>query len=87
MRLNSKKSKEMVISFLHNQPSLCHLVIGDQPVERMTSHKIIGIVFQQDLKWLSHVDSMIKKASKRLHILRVLVECRRLIFLTFTLLL
>jgi hypothetical protein len=72
MRLNPKKSKELVISFLHNQSPLCPLVISDQPVERVTSYKMLGIVFQQDLKWHSHVDSMVKKASKRLHILRVL---------------
>ena len=44
---------------------------GNQ-IERVGSHKLLGVVIQDDFKWSNHIDKITKKGSKRLHILRVL---------------
>ena len=72
MKLNAKKCKEMRICFLKDPIELPHLKIDDQQLELVTSHKVLGLVIQNNLKWNNHIESIFTKASKRLHILRVL---------------
>ena len=38
----------------------------------MRSHKVLGLVIQNDLKWNDHIESVVSKASKRLYIIRTL---------------
>ena len=57
--------------FFKKKPQLSPLTIDDQPLEVVTSHKVLGIIIQNDLKWNEHIASVVAKASKRLHILRV----------------
>ena len=72
MKLNAKKCKEMRICFLKDPIEFPHLKINDQQLELVTSHKVLGLVIQNNLKWNSHIESIVTKASKHLHILRVL---------------
>ena len=72
MRLNSKKCKELRLCFFKEKSQLAPLTIDDEPLEVVTSHKVLGLIIQIDLKWNEHIASVVAKASKRLHILRVL---------------
>ncbi|CAB4023173.1 Hypothetical predicted protein [Paramuricea clavata] len=72
MKLNAKKCKEMQICFFRNKPELPHLCVEDQILECVSSHKVLGLIIQDDLKWNQHFSMIVTKASKRLHILRVL---------------
>ncbi|CAB4010558.1 Hypothetical predicted protein [Paramuricea clavata] len=72
MKLNTKKCKEMQICFFRNKPELPHLCVEDQILECVSSHKVLGLIIQDDLKWNEHISMIVTKASKRLHILRVL---------------
>ncbi|XP_068697663.1 uncharacterized protein [Montipora foliosa] len=72
MRLNAKKCKELRLCFFKEKPQLSPLTTDDQPLEVVTSHKVLGLIIQNDLKWNQHIASVVAKASKRLHILRVL---------------
>ena len=72
MRLNAKKCKELRLCFFKEKPQLSPLTTDDQPLEVVTSHKVLGLIIQNDLKWNEHIASVVAKASKRLHILRVL---------------
>ena len=38
----------------------------------MDAHKVLGVTIQSNLKWDLHIDDVVAKASKRLHIPRVL---------------
>ena len=68
MKLNPKKSKEMHIIFHHDNPQLSSLLIGEQIVETVQYHKVLGLTIQSNLKW-----KLIKtKASKCLYIIRIL---------------
>ena len=41
-------------------------------LERVESYKLLGLTMQNNLKWDLHVSEIVTKASKRIHILRVL---------------
>ena len=62
----------MRICFLKEPIELPQLKIDNQQLELVTSHKVLGLVIQNNLKWNNHIESIVPKASKRLHILRVL---------------
>ena len=62
----------MLICFLKDPIEFPHLKNDDQQLELVTSYKVLGLVIQNNLKWNNHIESIVAKASKRLHILRVL---------------
>ncbi|CAB4013614.1 Hypothetical predicted protein, partial [Paramuricea clavata] len=51
MKLNAKKCKEMQICFFRNKPELPHLCVEDQILECVSSHKVLGLIIQDDPKW------------------------------------
>ena len=70
--------KEFGVSFLHD-PLVTPLVnVNGIPIEVVRNHKVLGI-YIHDLKWDVHVDSISKKAAKRLYIriLKYIVLGRR----------
>ena len=89
MKLNPKKTKEMCISFQHDNLDLSPLLIGEQIIETVQSHKVLGPTIQSNLKWNDHINSIVTKASKRLYIIRILrrngVPVEDLIEIYFTL--
>ena len=73
MKLNCKKCKEMVISFLQ------YRLLQDNPiyvdgalVESVSSFKRLGVMMRSDLSWCDQVDYVIKKTNYRLYALRQL---------------
>ena len=48
------------------------LLINDKPLDCVSSFKVLGVVINDQLKWQDNIDMIVKKASKRLYILRVL---------------
>ena len=72
MKLNAKKCKEMRICLLKDPIEFPYLKIDDHQLELVTSHKVLGLLIQNNGKWNNHIDSIVTKASMRLHILRVL---------------
>ena len=72
MKLNPKKCKEMHVCFLKERPILERLNLRGHPLEIVSHHKVLGFVIQDNLKWNGHIAMIVKKASKRFHILRVL---------------
>ena len=77
MTLNPTKCKEMHINFLRNSNCLINpIIIGSNVIKSVNTHKILGVIMDNDLKWNSHVDYIIKKACKKLYSLRVLRRAR-----------
>ena len=72
MILNPKKCKELRICFLKRSVELQPLEISGCELEIVQSHKALGLTIQNNLKWDEHIRSIIAKASKRFHILRIL---------------
>ena len=62
----------MRLCFQKEPINLPHLEIDGQQLELVTSHKVLGLVIQNNLKWNNHIEYIVTKASKRLQILRLL---------------
>ena len=72
MKINSKKSKEMIISFSHDvnfKKYVPNIIIEGNPVEVVKHAKLLGVILSDDLSWNMHVDSIVKKAAKRVYML------------------
>ena len=70
MSLNPKRCKENIV---HSRSfGFTQAVISDMSIEILRSHKLLGTYIQDDFKWGTHVDMIVKKASKPLHIIRSL---------------
>ena len=56
------------------RPDLAPLTINGVPLEKVSSHKILGLIIfiADNIKWNDNIDDIVCKASKRLHIIRVL---------------
>ena len=75
MILNRKKCKELIICFLKRTVKLQPFVIAKCELKTVQSYKALGLTIQSSLKWNEHTQSIIVKASKRFHILRILRRC------------
>ena len=70
IKINSKKSKEMIICFTHDvnfKKSVPNIIIEGNPVEVVKHAKLLGVILSDDLTWNMHVDSIVKKAAKRVY--------------------
>jgi hypothetical protein len=70
MIINSKKTKELVISFKKTPPVVPTISVKGQQIERVTETKLLGLRITSDLRWDSHIDYIYKKASSRLYFLK-----------------
>ena len=55
MNLNPKKCKELVIGSLRIRPDLGPLCVNERPLERVSSHKVLGFTISDTLRWNEHV--------------------------------
>ena len=67
MTINPNKTKDLWICFNTAIPEPEPLVTGtgNEVVERVKSHKLLGVWYQNSLKWNCHVENIVKKANKR----------------------
>ncbi|KAK3538473.1 hypothetical protein QTP86_003690 [Hemibagrus guttatus] len=72
LELNTLKTVEMIVDFRRNNPALPPLTIMNSTVPTVESFRFLGTTISQDLKWDTHIDSIIKKAQQRLYFLRQL---------------
>ncbi len=66
MELNTLKTVEMIMDF-RRTPQLS--------VTAVESFRFLGTTISQDLKWDTHIDSIVKKAQQRMYFLRQLKKC------------
>ena len=72
MKLNVDKCKEMVIDFSKEKRNFTSLLINDVPVKRVESTRILRTTFQNNMNWNDHIHQIVRKAGKRLYMLRIL---------------
>ena len=65
-----------MISSLRTRPYFGPLCVNERPLERVSSHKVLGVTISDNLRWNEHVREIVSKASKRLYILTVLKRSR-----------
>ena len=72
MKLNPSKCFQMNVDFSRNSPVMPIVSIDDHDL-CITAHiKVLGVIIQNDLKWDKNVDSIVKRANTKVHMLRVL---------------
>ena len=64
----------MVVEFSKGKQNFPLLVIDNIEIERVNSARILGIMIQNDMNWCEHVTKIVKKAGKRLYMLRLLKQ-------------
>ena len=69
MRINTLKTKEMVIRFCRDPVLLPYINIDGAAIERVSQVKVIGVTLSSDLSWNSHVDRIVSKARKRVFLI------------------
>ena len=72
MKLNVKKTKEFMVSFLKHPPQIDPLTVNNEPLQTVRTTKLLGVHLTSDVKWSAHTDNICAKASKRLYALRTL---------------
>ncbi len=72
LELNTLKTVEMIVDFRRNPPALPPLTIMNNTVNAVESFRFLGTTISQDLKWNTHIDSIVKKAQQRMYFLRQL---------------
>ena len=70
MELNAKKSKDIWFYLKKHSDNPPHLCINDMVIDRETEFKLRGAVTQENLKWNSHISSVLTKANKRIYHIR-----------------
>ncbi len=55
------KTVEMIMDFRRNPPALSPPTIIDSTVAAVETFKFLGSIISHDLKWDTHIDSIVKK--------------------------
>lgn len=71
MVINSKKTNKMILGTADKCPPPL-LTISNNPVQRVTCFKLLGINLCNDLRWDAHVDALCSKVASRLYFLKLL---------------
>ncbi len=72
MELNVKKCREMLVDFRKVKTTIPPITIGEDCFTKVKSCKLLGVWLDDDLKWTTNTAHIIKKAVKRLYLLKVL---------------
>ena len=75
MELNTDKTKNMWIGFTRSCPAPPNISIGDETIERVT---LLGVSMQNNLKWKSHVQDIVTKASKIIYFVTACMKANQL---------
>ena len=79
MKINSDKSKEMLISFMQDpdfRSTVPRLVIYGNEIDNVQYAKLLGVTIFSDLTWNKHVENIVAKVGKRVYMLYQLKKSR-----------
>ena len=76
--LNNDKCKEMRIQFnkCNTNQQLHPVTINGKQAELIFESKVLCLTIRSDLKWNSHIDKIVKRASKRMYFLQQLKRAK-----------
>ena len=74
MKLNTDKSKYMVVNFTENFQFNTRLCLNDKLLNQVKETRLLGVVINENLTWQSNTDFLVKKAYKRMTMLHKLYE-------------
>jgi hypothetical protein len=71
-KLNTKKTKEMVMSFRRTADDVSPLTLNNITIDRVSVFKLLGVLISNDLSWEENTNSIISKCAPRLYYLKQL---------------
>lgn len=75
-QLNLEKTKELTISFSRFPQHFDPVTVDGTQIQATTSSKLLGLIINNTLTWNNHVDSLIKKAARKIYLLVQLKRVR-----------
>ena len=71
MVVNWGKTKEMLVYFgkMFSDSFVPRIAVNGSHIERVSTFKLLGVMFSNDLSWACHVSFMLQKVSKRFFII------------------
>ena len=72
VKFNPAKSESVIFSRKQNKPYHSPVVLNQEQVTEVTSHKHLGLVFSNDCSWHEHLQYLKAKARSRINIMRKL---------------
>ena len=69
MRLNEKKTKNMIFNFTKNFQFTTKLYLNGEPLEIVKEIKLLGTFITNNLKWSKNTSEIVKKAYQRMQLL------------------
>ncbi|XP_033095622.1 uncharacterized protein LOC117100160 [Anneissia japonica] len=75
MKINEKKTKEMLISCKHVKSQPPMIQINGVNIGNVSQSKLLGFAIQDDLGWESHIQSIVSKCNTRIYFLKQLRRC------------
>ena len=70
MMINNKKSKSMIFNYTRNYQFSTRLNLEGEILETVEETKLLGTILTNDLRWEKNTDFIVKKANKRMELLR-----------------
>lgn len=70
LNINVSKTKELIIDFRKQSPSLPLTIINGQPIEIVKEYKYLGTIIDSKLCFESHTDAVCAKAQQRMYFYR-----------------
>ena len=74
MKLNSEKSKFMLVNFSKNYQFNTRLRIDNQILQQVKESRLLGVIVNDQLTWHSNTDFIVKKAYTRMILLHSLYD-------------
>ena len=69
MKVNSEKTKEMVIMPSRKSKDVPAVTIDGKAIERTETFKLLGVLLSDNLNWGPHVEYLLSKCSQRIYLL------------------
>lgn len=70
--INFLKTTYMLLGAKHRANGTCQLdlIVDGTPIEKVSKHKLLGIVIDEHLSWTAHIDYMCSMLSQKISLLR-----------------
>ena len=74
MGLNVEKTKTMIFNFTKEKQFTVNMMLNGKNIEVVKETKLLGTILTNDLKWNRNTEELIKRANKRMVLLRKIKE-------------
>ena len=69
MKLNEKKTKNMIFNFSTNKQFSTDIKVNGEVIETVNEARLLGTIISSDLKWEANTKYLVKESNKRLRLL------------------